>query len=293
MANITACAVLSDAQTAEIRALEAVVLTHDHTHSTVFLTGELNFDPTAPCFFLLHEEDGTLAAFLTLFFPTHEEGEVAAFTHPQFRRKGYFTALLARAKETLRALALPIVLYSLERGCTDGHAALARMPDAAFSHAEHRMRIAQMPASAPVGVAQNIRFCPVTEENWADYRAVKCAVTPELMGNETFLRAVITEEKRAGILGYNQQGTAVCACGLNTENGGVFLYSVAVLASERGQGIGKALMLHALQQIFAQGHYALLDVDEANTPAVRLYESCGFTYEHCTEYYTQPLQPLL
>ena len=67
--------------------------------NAVFLSNELNVDRTAPCFYLgyvkAEEKSGEekLVSFLSVFFPTKEDGEIVAFTHPGFRRQGYFTAL--------------------------------------------------------------------------------------------------------------------------------------------------------------------------------------------------------
>ena len=47
----------------------------------------------------------------------------------------------------------------------------------------------------------------------------------------------------------------------------------------RGGGVGRALLGYAEAWAKAQGKRALrLDVHEINTPAIKLYESCGFRY---------------
>ena len=56
-------------------------------------------------------------------------------------------------------------------------------------------------------------------------------------------------------------------------------YTFAVRPDCRGGGVGRALLGYAEAWAKAQGKRALrLDVHEINTPAIKLYESCGFRY---------------
>lgn len=57
------------------------------------------------------------------------------------------------------------------------------------------------------------------------------------------------------------------------------VYTFAVHPGHAGKGVGAAMLAFAERLAAAQGKKALrLDVYEKNTPAMRLYEKCGFRY---------------
>lgn len=62
---------------------------------------------------------------------------------------------------------------------------------------------------------------------------------------------------------------------------GAFVYDVEVAEERRGKGYGRALMLHAERIAHGAGSGVLgLHVFAGNTPAIRLYESLGYTTTH-------------
>lgn len=67
------------------------------------------------------------------------------------------------------------------------------------------------------------------------------------------------------------------------------VYVVGVDPGEQGSGLGRGLTLAGLRYLQSRGlPEVMLYVDEANRPAVRLYESLGFTHWHTDVMYRHP-----
>lgn len=88
----------------------------------------------------------------------------------------------------------------------------------------------------------------------------------EELDNETSRFFVLRNDK--GVVGY---------IGANNICGEVYITNVAVTKSERGKGYGKLLVNHLINQSdFENANFVTLEVRKSNTPAIKLYELCGF-----------------
>lgn len=75
-----------------------------------------------------------------------------------------------------------------------------------------------------------------------------------------------------------REGAAVGAALIARRGWSSRLAGMALIPEARGLGIGRATMVRLIEEAKARGDRTLvLEVIEQNPPAVRLYESCGFT----------------
>ncbi len=74
-------------------------------------------------FFLLYEQ-GRLVSLLHLFYPDGQVGELIGFTHPEFRRKNYFTKLLSLAVDYAEQLGLKQLYLISDGNSSDAREAL-------------------------------------------------------------------------------------------------------------------------------------------------------------------------
>lgn len=70
---------------------------------------------------------------------------------------------------------------------------------------------------------------------------------------------------------------AFCLCWLDSENRVGYFEPVGCHPDFRRKGLTRAVILEGLRRFRSNGaEFALVDCSEANVPARRLYESCGF-----------------
>ena len=265
--EILSCSALTQAQCVEIEALQKAVYGAEGLQNTAWLSNEINFDRSVPCFFLGYA-DGALVSFLTLFLPTRQEGEVTAFTSRKHRGKGYFSALLQKAGAVLAENRVPHFLFALEPKSETGMAYLRKhFPQAVHSHTEYRMF--REPDAQPL--APNMTVLPVNEDNLGDFMAVS---VKEYGGDRMAVEAVLTSELRRAYLVYD--GTKPVGVFELADGDALTLCGVAVAEEERGKGYGNAIVRAALNLAAEAGKRVELDVDSENPPALGLYRKFGF-----------------
>ena len=103
------------------------------------------------------------------------------------------------------------------------------------------------------------------------------------------------EKWRAGMAGYRawvarRDGRPVgMVAGRVFEDGRGWVEQLAVARDARGQGLGRALLLHSLIELAGQGATSLaLGVQGANETAIRLYRDIGFRVDRAWRSYALP-----
>lgn len=271
---------LTDAQKRQIQALQAQVNAYDKLQNEAFLSNEINFDCTAPCFYLALEGEDVVA-FLTTFMPVNTETEITAFTHPQHRRKGCFSTLLAAALADAAALHIPTALFVVESSSKSGMAALQHCTPYTYARSEYRFACTRYAAAWQNSLA----WQTVTAENVQDYKRVMVSCFPDLVHDVQFTQSLITEPARSGYIGYNG-ALPVAAYALHNEGKHCFLYGVAVEATQHNKGYGKQLLSVAVPKALAQHGKVVLDVDSSNPAALHLYRTAGFENIFQADYYS-------
>ncbi|MDO5417690.1 MAG: GNAT family N-acetyltransferase [Lachnospiraceae bacterium] len=133
-------AVLTEKEKEEIRELEDEIYREEDLKNRAWLSNEINFDCSLPCFYLGYKGE-QLVSFLCLFMPSCEEAEVVVYTQIKQRRKGYFKALLDAAAEVVSKAGVPEFLFNLEPQSRDGAACrdVWKADGLEYSHTEYRM----------------------------------------------------------------------------------------------------------------------------------------------------------
>ncbi len=147
------------------------------------------------------------------------------------------------------------------------------------------------PVGAPAGAAADFEWRPFDACIAAEFREVLQATyvgsldMPELEGTRGLddilaghraSRIVVPENWRLGRIPGEPQAAAVLLLAAAPGRDAWEVVYLGLTPAARGRGLGRAVIRHALD--LARGRAPILElaVDLRNTPAVRLYRSCGF-----------------
>jgi len=276
----------------QVRELERLCQAHDHLSGSLFLDPSLNFSPDVPCLLVLFEAD-VLVGAMTFFTPTQEEAEIVGLTHPDYRRRGVFRALIAQAAQQAKVLAIPDFLFVCEPQSVDGCAALAKFrlqPD----HTEYALRFDRSLSPELPAVPAGLTLHRATEADLAEMSMVSAesfSEEPERAAHFLAL-ALVSDTRRQYIARLDGNPVAIGALGF--EGGEATLYGLGVRTGLQNRGIGRGLVSLLLREAFdLSATDILIEVDNTNARAHHLYVSCGFVAEATYDYFRTPIEQFL
>lgn len=272
--------ILTKIQQDEILDLQANAYKYEDLENEVFLSNELNFDRSLPCFYMVYEEE-KLVSFLGIFAPTSLEGEVVSFTHPQYRQKGYFKRLLKCAKESLNKAGINKIVFQVESKSKSGLKVINKMKCNVIDHSEYRMsyNIREI-----LNDEFDLKFVKVNNKNKDIFISITNDGFGELEEGDGFINSLIESEERCAYICYRDEEAVGCV-NLKFDKDEVFLYGLAVVLRYRNQGIGRKIVRFVLNECSKKYSKVILDVDSENPTAFNLYKKCGFTIDFEIDYY--------
>src|SRR5690349_4765752 len=150
---------------------------------------------------------------------------------------------------------------------------------------------APAPAAFPDGV-ELARFHPGQDDETVHALIYVDAAWTEVPGHSArsleAWRSALSPEDRGWIARRGRRPVG-WVCGRAFEDGRGWIAQLAVARSARGQGLGRALLLHAMADLRERGATSLaLGVQGANESAVSLYRDVGFEVEREWRSYARP-----
>lgn len=268
----------------EIRRLYELCNHKDGLTGNVYLSDELNFDRQIPAFYLGYEGE-CLAAFLMLFMPERGTAEVTAFTHPDYRKRGYFTALYQRAVHNCKNFDIFQMLLVADERSETGQAVLERMKNVKYVFSEYKMELKQKTEFLK---SEDMRFERLSEENKNIYRMLTPLALEIDEECEGFLQAAMNNPLRKGYIAYWKE-EAVGVFHINCEDGESCIYGVGISPEYRGIGLGNRMIQYAAFRAEKFGQPVVLEVDSENQRAFHLYCKNGFEIVHQMNYWSMPI----
>lgn len=266
----------------EIRKLETICSQLDGCTYLTDLDESLNVDKQMNHTFLCYEDEH-LIAFLHLFIPTKSEAELSALTLSNYRRKGYFTALLLRAREELINYQIPDLLFVSQPFYIGTE--IAKHFGAIHDFSEYVMALkrdqfsVQEIQSQLTLIDQKIdhleRLIDVSTSAFGDSREdSKSLIEMALISANRKGYATILNNKIVGI------------CFARFEESEAFLFGLGMHAEFQGKGLGSTFLSLVLNKIFTGGvNKVKLEVESRNASALHVYQKLGFKAEETIDYY--------
>jgi ribosomal protein S18 acetylase RimI-like enzyme len=230
---------------------------------------------------LLWWEGERLLGFLGIY-SFGESPELAGMVAPDARRRGIGSALLDAAVALCRQRGDRRPLLVVPRPSSDGER-LARRRGGTLDHSEHHLVLSGQPTSGPREPEISLR--PATGP---DVALVVSLLEqgfgwpgPDDLGNR--LERTMLVELRGAVVG-------TLFLERDEEEDEASIFGFVIEPSVQGQGIGRAALRQACEQLRAGGARRIsLDVDVANDRALGLYTSIGFTPDTTEDYFALPL----
>ena len=280
---------LTQVELSEIKLLTEICNRSDNLHMRLSFTmlhersGKENND-------FLYYEQHMLVGYLALDEWGADEKEVVAMVHPDFRRKGIFSALLAAAREECQQRAIPSLLLICEQSSVAGQAC-AKVIGARQSFSEHEMVLKNFQERSTFDERLSIR-----EAGREDIDAIAAVLSASFNDPEPLVTANLLKRFSqvppphiylatfgAGELSCNEP---VGTLRLDEFDGVIGIYGFGVIPDYRGRGYGRQMLEEMIRTIRATSQKPIiLDVETDNAPAIGLYKSCGFHIKTTYDYY--------
>jgi ribosomal protein S18 acetylase RimI-like enzyme len=281
---------LTQAEQSEIKLLTEICNRSENLHMRLSFTmlqersGKENND-------FLYYEKHMLVGYLALDEWGADEKEVVAMVHPDFRRKGIFSTLLAAAREECQQRAIPSLLFVCEQSSVAGQAC-AKAIGATRSFSEHEMVLGKLQERSAFDERLSIR-----EARRDDLNVIAAVLSasfndPEPLATANVLKRFSQEPPPRIYLATFGEGELSCnepigTLRLDEFDGVIGIYGFGVIPAYRGRGYGRQMLEETIRIIRATSHKPImLDVETDNAPAVGLYTSCGFQIKTTYDYFS-------
>ncbi len=233
--------------------------------------------------FLYYEQD-VLVGFLGLYSFNPHEGEISGMVHPEFRRKGIFTALFGAALEECQHRNITSLLLIVEHVSSSGQA-FSRSIATTYDHSEYKMVLEE--ARLPASFDEHLQFREAREEDIPAFTHITALAFDEPEQSiDWYSPKVLADPQHRYYVAVLQNVDVIGKLDVALTEQAGFIYGFGVLPEYRGRGYGRQLLARTIQTLLALGKKQIaLEVATVNKNALSLYQSCGFKETGSYDYY--------
>lgn len=282
---------LTDKLKLEITKLVEKCNKEDGSNRSLYLENDINLDPYMKCFFL-YFVDEYVVGILTVLQLEEDKVEVRGFTIPEERNKGYFLELIEYAEDEMLMYDITKYDFVVEPSSLKG-ISLVEKVGANYQRSSYLLELEMKDKEFNLSNMEQIKFVSLSEHNMNDVIRIGESIFPEDEGYVAeLLNDVLTEDTQEGYV-VLQDDKIIGLGNISYNATSASIFSIGILASERGQGYGKALLHYLLNSIQEkQIERVILEVGSERESAYHMYIKEGFTIKDQNDYYESKIQLL-
>lgn len=272
---------LTEAEAAAIEQLITTCNNYEGLHMRIDV-GALRQRPANEANDFLYYEDGMLVGFLYVEGWGSRDRELVGMVHPDQRRSGIFSTMLAAAKEECRQRDVQKLILVCEHFSKSGRAFIDAIK-AQLEYSEHEMVLGTFLERRKFHKGLTIR-----EANKHDLDAIVSILATDSGNIESISQwvAKLFDEPTSCFYLATLDEKPLGCLRLDFMSDQVGIYAFEVRLGYRGLGFGRHILEEAIRTIRSESQKRImLDVETDNMNAIGLYLSCGFEIKTTYDYY--------
>lgn len=224
---------------------------------------------------------------ISAFGDTSAPFEVTGMVQPNYRRQGIFSKLLELALAECRRRNATSILLLCDRKSISGQKFLEKV-GAAYNVSEFEMYLNDEPTEVNKRRLCDISLRKATNADAFEVARQNAIYFGDSLEEENEHIPLPEDEERRGMTIYlaEKNNQLIGKVHLQLANGLGGIYGLGVLPEHRGKGLGRAILLGAIEKLKAANTTEImLQVATENATALNLYKSCGFRETSVMDYF--------
>lgn len=278
----------------EIRELERISNEQDKIAMDIYLGNDINVSDDLKSLFVLFIDDQPISV-LSMFVPSTSGGEVYGFTHPEHRKKGYFSQLLEVAKKELKKFNVEKILLLVDSTSESGLEYIEhRNGGHIFSEVLFRyFKFDEDPkdkedSNKKLGLLDinDYEVSEITKEETKEM----AELSQQIFGRDyttslVFANKAFEAENKTQYLLHIQK-EAIAMATTTIDDGDAYISGVGVKKEYQRMGVGKVLMKRIIEILEEKKVNKIeLEADTSNFKALLFYFELGFRAQYQTHYF--------
>jgi ribosomal protein S18 acetylase RimI-like enzyme len=272
---------LTEAEATSIEQLITMCNNYEGLHMRID-TGALHQRPGGETNGFLYYEDGILVGYLFVEGWGSRDRELTVMVHPDYRRRGICSSLLAAATDECRQRAIEKLILVCEHVSQSG-LAFVHAIQAQYEYSEHEMILGTFRERRRTHKGLDIR-----QANKHDLDAIVSILAADSGNVKSVGQWVekLFDDPSSRFYMATLDDKPLGCLRLEFMSDQIGIYAFEVRLGYRGLGYGRQMLEAAIRTIRSESQKRImLDVETDNANAIGLYLSCGFEIKTTYDYY--------